>query len=84
MRIWSGNAQGREDCEKGLAEIVTIYTPPNGSGPDLAPSFEGASSDIELRWETHNAAFSYSVPRFDVRLRLPEISVPTLVVVGAI
>lgn len=113
MRLWSGNVQGREDGEKGLAEIVAIYTPegtedgnhnhgdaqpllssssssssssPSSnqkqqSAPPPPPAFEGAG-DHELRWETHNAAFSHSVPRFDVRSRLCEVDAPTLVAVG--
>jgi proline iminopeptidase len=35
-----------------------------------------------MRWEVHNAAFSHNQPRFDVRDRLGEIKVPTLVLVG--
>ncbi|KAG7419479.1 Proline iminopeptidase [Fusarium oxysporum f. sp. rapae] len=60
-----------------MRQIVTIYTPEDNPEPE---SFEGAST--ELRWKVHNAAFSWSQPRFDVRSRLIEINVPTLVVVG--
>lgn len=77
VRLWTGNVQSREDAEQGMAEIVPIYTPEHSLEPE---SFEGAST--ELRWEVHNAAFSWSQPRFDVRSRLSEINVPTLVVVG--
>ncbi|KAL5599412.1 hypothetical protein FOVSG1_007224 [Fusarium oxysporum f. sp. vasinfectum] len=77
VRLWTGNVRGQEDAEQGMAEIVTIYTPESNPAPE---SFEGAST--ELRWEVHNAAFSWSQPRFDVRSRLIEINVPTLVVVG--
>jgi proline iminopeptidase len=44
--------------------------------------FEGTDPENPLRWEVHNAAFSHSAPRFDVRSRLGEITAPTLVVVG--
>ncbi|KAF5968204.1 proline iminopeptidase [Fusarium bulbicola] len=77
VRLWTGNVQSQEDAEQGMAEIVTIYTPESNPEPE---SFEGAST--ELRWEVHNAAFSWPQPRFDVRSRLAEINVPTLVIVG--
>ncbi|KAL9570752.1 hypothetical protein ACKAV7_005089 [Fusarium commune] len=77
VRLWTGNLQCQEDAEQGMAEIVTIYTPEDNPEPE---SFEGAST--ELRWKVHNAAFSWSQPRFDVRSRLIDINVPTLVVVG--
>jgi proline iminopeptidase len=77
IRLWTGNLRSQEDAEHSMAEIVSIYTPENNPKP---ASFEGAST--ELRWEVHNAAFSWSQPRFDVRSRLIEINVPTLVVVG--
>ncbi|KAF5578930.1 proline iminopeptidase [Fusarium pseudoanthophilum] len=77
VRLWTGNVQGQEDAEQGMAEIVPIYTAESNLVPE---SFEGASA--ELRWEVHNAAFSWSQPRFDVRSRLTKINVPTLVVVG--
>ncbi|KAF5234193.1 hypothetical protein FANTH_12229 [Fusarium anthophilum] len=77
VRLWTGNVQSREDAEQGMAEIVTIYTPESNPEPE---TFEGAVT--KLRWEVHNAAFSWSQPRFDVRSRLVEINVPTLVIVG--
>lgn len=77
VRLWTGSVQSQDDVEQGMAEIVAIYTPQDSPEPE---SFEGAST--ELRWEVHNAAFSWSQPRFDVRSRLSEINVPTLVVVG--
>lgn len=80
-RLWSGNMLDREDYEKGIAETVEIYFPER-DGPEETREFEGASEEFELHWETHNSAFSYSVPRFDVRNRLSEIGTPTLVVVG--
>lgn len=81
VRLWSGNARDLVDVNEGLAEIVSIYTPEKDQAPAEPASFEGAGI-FDLHWETHNAAFSYSVPRFDVRPRLGEIKTPTLVVVG--
>ena len=81
--MWSGTARDKEDIEKGLAEIVEIYSPEKEKEPGAeAVAFEGASDEFPLQWETHNAAFSFSVPRFDVRGRLGEIKAPTLVIVG--
>ncbi|KAF4448782.1 Proline iminopeptidase [Fusarium austroafricanum] len=80
-RLWSGNLRDKRDAEESLAEIVSIYTPERPDEQNTpSASFEGAGA--ELRWEVHNAAFSYSQPRFDVRDKLGEIKVPTLVVVG--
>jgi proline iminopeptidase len=82
VRLWSGNVRDKEDCEQALAEIVAIYSPEKNERPDEPVVFEGASEEFDLHWETHNAAFSFSVPRFDVRSRLSDIQVPTLVLVG--
>ncbi|KAK3311724.1 Alpha/Beta hydrolase protein [Chaetomium strumarium] len=83
VRLWSGNVRDREDCERALAEIVTIYSRERSEESSAAPAnFEGASEEFDLHWETHNAAFSFSVPRFDVRSRLSDIKTPTLVLVG--
>jgi proline iminopeptidase len=83
VRIWSGDVRDGEDGTKGLTEILPIYTPEKqGLVSDQPAAFEGADDDFDMRWEVHNAAWSSSVPRFDVRDRLSEITVPTLVVVG--
>ncbi|KAJ4329404.1 hypothetical protein N0V84_000038 [Fusarium piperis] len=85
-RLWSGNVRDKEDAEKGLAEIIAIYTPEKdeqSSEPPSFDSFESAGGESQLHWEVHNAAFSFSQPRFDVRGRLGEIKTPTLVVVGS-
>lgn len=81
VRLWSGNMRDKDDYEKGIAETVEIYFPERDE-PSEPRAFEGASDEFELHWETHNAAFSFSVPRFDIRSRLGEIKTPTLVVVG--
>ncbi|KAF4461104.1 Proline iminopeptidase [Fusarium albosuccineum] len=78
-RLWSGTARDQEDIQKGLAEILPAYVPERKEGePEPEPITLGSG----LRWEVHNAAFSYSQPRFDVRHRLGEIKTPTLVTVG--
>lgn len=85
-RLWSGNVRDKEDAEQGLAEIIAIYTPEKdepSSEPPSFDSFESTGGESHLHWEVHNAAFSFSQPRFDVRGRLGEIKIPTLVVVGS-
>ncbi|KAM0436674.1 hypothetical protein ACHAPT_002383 [Fusarium lateritium] len=85
-RLWSGNVRDKEDAEKGLAEIIAIYTPEK-DGPSSETlsfdSFESTGGESQLHWEVHNAAFSFSQPRFDVRHRLGDIKTPTLVAVGS-
>lgn len=83
MRLWSGNCLSREDAEKGLAEILAIYSPEKDEdAPPVPPAFDLANDGLGLHWETHNAAWSYNVPRFDTRCKLATIKVPTLVMVG--
>jgi proline iminopeptidase len=83
VRIWSGNVQGTEDGNTGLAEILPIYTPEREAETSpTSQAFEGGSESYDMHWDTHNAAFSYSQPRFDVRSKLGQITTPTLIVVG--
>ena len=60
---------------------MPIYQHAAPAGPDQG-HLEGTLKRGPSHFETHNAAFSVSVPRFDVRKRLHEIAAPTLVVVG--
>ena len=39
-------------------------------------------TEVPFRYQTHNFAFSENIPKYDVRDRLREINVPTLVLVG--
>ena len=83
MRIWSGNVRDDHDFATGVADMLPVYTAKKQQGAVPAAgdqNFENAKK--HYHYETHNAAFSYSVPRFDVGARLHEIKVPTLVVVG--
>lgn len=82
LRLWSGSVRDNADFETGVNAILPIYTvkKSDDTGATEDQSFEKAKT--WYRYETHNAAFSYNVPRFDVRSRLHEIKAPTLVVVG--
>lgn len=83
VRMWSGNVRDNEDGAEGLAEILAIYTPEKEGNEEEGPkAFEGVGDDFAMRWEVHNAAWSFSVPRFDVRDRLHQIKTPTLVIAG--
>jgi proline iminopeptidase len=89
VRLWSGNLRDDEDFKEAYLEIAPMYAPKAAQRPGRqAIKFEGTEVQ-ETRIEhrsfhsaTQNAAFSFNVPRFDVRPRLKEISVPTLVVHG--
>ncbi|KAL2877056.1 hypothetical protein SGCOL_007677 [Colletotrichum sp. CLE4] len=85
VRLNSGNIRDNEDFAASFAEIVDIYKPEDDSA--IADSgdatFEGTVADeYILHYETHNFAFSYNLPRLDVRSRLKDITAPTLVATG--
>lgn len=82
VRVWSGEVTDNEDFEASFAEIEPIYKPPgNGDGGGKS-SIVASSPSRTLHYETHNFAFSYNQPQFDVRLRLGDITASTLVTVG--
>ncbi|KXH27578.1 hypothetical protein CSAL01_00745 [Colletotrichum salicis] len=69
VRLNSGNIRHNEDFAASFAEIVDIYKPKDD--PAITNSgdatFEGTVADEHnLRYETHNFAFSYNLPRLDV------------------
>ncbi|VUC23451.1 unnamed protein product [Clonostachys rosea] len=83
VRLWSGTCIDRQDAEKGLAEIMAIYTPEKeGEVSSAPPAFDLANDGLGLHWEVHNAAWSFNPPRFDVRDKLGSIAVPVFVAVG--
>ena len=76
IRLWSGTLVDQADFAAAVQEILPIYTPPD---------IEARVGEVrveDVHFETQNAAFSYNVPRYDVRQKLGQIDVPTLVVVG--
>lgn len=52
----------------------------NGPSPEAAKEIAGR---VYFHYATHNYAFSHNNPSYDVRGRLKEIEVPTLVICGA-
>lgn len=78
VRVWGGNVRDNEDFAEAFAEIADIYKPKDGTkGSSSAPN-----DAFKWHYDTHNFAFSYNQPRFDVRSRLKEITAPTLVATG--
>jgi proline iminopeptidase len=81
-RMFSGTLHDDADMEASLNEILPLYAgivePCTASEPEppVAPR------NWQFRAVTHNAAFSQNLPGFDLRERLGEIGVPTLVTVG--
>ncbi|OAA72589.1 alpha/beta hydrolase fold protein [Cordyceps fumosorosea ARSEF 2679] len=84
VRLWSGTLRDDADFEATVADSLPIlaFKKPAGAVPAAGGGGAFEAAKMRFRYETHNAAFSYSMPRFDVRARLREIRAPTLVVVG--
>ncbi|KAH8204511.1 hypothetical protein TruAng_001285 [Truncatella angustata] len=88
VRLWSGTLLDDEDFAEAYKEIVPMYAPKPPKTPkdaEAVADFEGEKATKRpenLHSATQNAAFSYNVPRFDVRDRLKDITAATLVVHG--
>ncbi|KAK1540838.1 hypothetical protein CPAR01_06827 [Colletotrichum paranaense] len=84
VRLNSGNIRDNEDFAAAFAEIVEIYKPKDDSASvgSRDTTFEGNDAHEHLHYETHNFAFSYNLPRLDVRSQLKDITAPTLVATG--
>jgi proline iminopeptidase len=83
-RMFAGTMIDDADMEACLMEIAPLYAgsnppapSPDGAGPAL-----GTNRELIFHAATHNAAFSQTLGRYDVRGRLGEIRVPVLVTVG--
>lgn len=80
VRLWTGKLIDNDDFQQGFAEILPIF-----SGPNLEqkqPTAREISNDMILHYQTHNAAFSVNLPKYNITLQLGKIGVPTLVVAG--
>lgn len=83
LRLASGSTLNSHDFEMAMADLVPIGTVENKLAAN--PSSHDDESEPKKKnyhHETHNAAFSFNMPRFDVRARLREIKTPTFIVVG--
>jgi proline iminopeptidase len=76
-RLFQGRVESDEDFANGFAAIAPLY--------DAKYDPEATAARVRaatFRAATHNAAFGAAVPAYDLRDRLHEIAVPTLIVVG--
>lgn len=76
-RYWSGRITSDEDLKARWAEIIPLYD----YDYDPVRSAERVEAGI-YRHEAHNWCFQHNWGAYDVKDRLPEIAVPTLVTVG--
>ncbi len=77
QRLFTGQTRSDDDLRQAMTAIMPLYraTPdPEADARDLAQTI--------FRHRTHNYAFSCNLPNFDLRDRLKNITVPTLVVCG--
>lgn len=87
VRMWSGSLRDDDDFREGFREIAPLYAAQSRPQEEHSTNTREEAHETLLEREeffsaTQNAAFSFNVPRFDVRARLRDISVPTLVVHG--
>jgi proline iminopeptidase len=76
-RYWSGRITSDEDLKARWAEIIPLYD------YDYDPVRSAARVEAGIyRHEAHNWCFQHNWGAYDVKDRLPEIAVPTLVTVG--
>ncbi len=76
-RLFEGRVESDEDFASGFAAIAPLYDA--NYDPEATAARVRAAT---FRAATHNAAFGVAVPGYDLRDRLHEIGVPTLIVVG--
>ena len=76
-RMFDGEFRDDQDFRDSFAAVAPLYD----ADYDEARTARWLES-INFRAETHNAAFSDNLSRYDLRERLGEIQVPTLVTVG--
>ncbi|KUJ18489.1 alpha/beta hydrolase fold protein [Mollisia scopiformis] len=80
FRVWTGILKDDQDFADAVAEIGPLYAPPGAESEE--PEWKSPASRPATYAATQNAAFSQEMPKFDVRSRLKDIKVPTLVIVG--
>lgn len=76
-RIMSGTVRDNADLRDCWEAILPLY--------DHELDWDKVRARVSAtpyRFETHNYAFAYNQPNYDIKDRLPEITAPTLVTVG--
>ncbi|CZR69114.1 uncharacterized protein PAC_19015 [Phialocephala subalpina] len=82
-RMWTGILYDDQDYANAVAEMSALFQSPGIDPAQRKYSDPEALGETpQIHAATQNAAFSYNMPRFDVRSRLKDIMVPTLVIVG--
>ncbi|HZS93624.1 MAG TPA: alpha/beta fold hydrolase [Chloroflexota bacterium] len=76
-RLFGGRVADDDEFRSSFAAIQPLYRTTEDPERD-AERLAG----IVFRYKTHNFAFSRNIPQYDLRDRLGEIRVPTLVMVG--
>ena len=77
-RLFGGDVHSDEEFRRMYKAILPLYT----ESPPPAEAIEKEIAAIPFHYLTHNWAFSRNQPAFDLRPKLAEIRVPTLVLVG--
>lgn len=76
-RLFDGNVKDDQEFRESFEMIQPLYN------VDYDPVAGRKQLDsIPFRFETHNWAFSRNQPNYNIVARLPDIHVPTLVIVG--
>jgi len=76
-RLFGGRVADNDEFRSSFAAIQPLYR------TTADPERDAERLDnIVFRYKTHNFAFSRNIPQYDLRDRLGEIHVPTLVIVG--
>lgn len=79
-RLWLGNLRDNTDYAASLVEIIPLFS---AEAPQSTPSHNEEILDLgSFHHETCNGALGKDMEEYDIRPRLGEIKVPTLVVVG--
>lgn len=76
-RLFGGRVADDDELRTSFAAIQPLYRTTSDPERDAE-----RVSGIIFRYQTHNYAFSRNMPEYDIRDRLQEIHVPTLVMVG--
>lgn len=79
--MWTGILHDDKDFAAGVGEMSTLFKP---DSPEVDQNIDRENTPAEgtTHSATQNFAFAHNMPKFDVRSRLKEIIVPTLVIVG--
>jgi proline iminopeptidase len=79
-RYWTGTVTSDEDMKEALWEFYELYPAKGTWDPVIGRQ---KLDDLYFHHRTHNFTIQHNWPNWDLRSRLPEIKVPTLIVVGA-